>query len=527
MRRFAVVVAGLAVVLATAVIAPAQGAQATLVAPGSAWRIQDTGADLGTAWRATGYADSTWRQGNGQFGFGDGDEATVLPAGRVTYYFRRAFTVADAAALSGLTLRVLVDDGAAVYLNGAEIWRSNLGSGATSGTLATTAVVGDAESAWTTVTVPASRLVSGSNVLAVEVHNSSLSSSDISFDAELFATQAGGSVPGAPSGLTATAVASTTVDLSWSAPAGATSYTVARAGTPIGTTTTPSFRDTSAPAGTTVTYAVNAVNATGAGPAATVTVTTPAAGAARVMCHVADSRLPEISGVISSVRHGGVVWVNNDSGDTARIFALDVNTCAIRATVTLAGVTARDFEAVSMGRDASGAPELWVGDIGDNARARASVELYRFPEPSTLVDQTVTPQRITVKWSDGARDCESLLVEPIPNGRVFLVSKETTAGWYQLQGSFRSTGQATTGTRFATGRSSASDGAIAPDRSRTVVRYYPTADLYVGVPGTTPRRVTLPTQKMGEAIAFTPDSSALYLLGEGATDLIRVPLSAL
>ena len=107
------------------------------------------------------------------------------------------------------------------------------------------------------------------------------------------------------------------------------------------------------------------------------------------------------------------------------------------------------------------------------------------------------------------------------------MSKEPTGGWYQLQGSFRSTGVATTGTRFAGGRSSASDGAIAPDRSRTVVRYYGSADIYTGVPGSSPRRVTLPTQNMGEAIAFTPDSSALYLVGEGVSDLIRVPLAAL
>jgi len=261
---------------------------------------------------------------------------------------------------------------------------------------------------------------------------------------------------------------------------------------------------------------------------ATVTVTTAGgSGVAQTLCRVADSRLPEISGVIASVRHAGIVWVHNDSGDSARIFALDVKTCAIRATVSLAGVTARDFEAISMGRDSQGAPELWVGDIGDNARARANVQLYRFPEPPSLTNQVVTPQRITVTWSDGPRDCESLLVEPVANGRVFLVSKESTAGWYQLKGSFRSTGQATTGTRFGTGRSSASDAAIAPDRSRTVVRYYPSADIYTGVPGSNPRRVTLPSQKNGEAIAFTPDSTALFMLGEGATDLIRVPLSAL
>ncbi len=526
MRRLVVVI-GIAALLSVGVVLPARGAVTTLVPAASTWRFHDSGADLGSAWRAPNFADATWRQGPAEFGYGDSDEATTVAPGRVTYYFRRAFAVAAPDQISNLTLRAVVDDGAAVYINGTEVWRTNLRPTATGGSLASTGVFGSDESAWTTVSIPASALVAGANVIAVEVHNSSRTSSDISFDAELIANAGAAAVPSAPTGFSAKAVSTSVVDLSWTPVAGATGYTVSRGATTLGTATTGYFRDAAAPAGTTSTYSVRARNSAGTGAAASVTVTTGSAGTAKVMCRVNNGQLPEISGIVASVRHPGVVWVHNDSGDSARVFALDVNTCAIRAIVSLAGVTAYDFEGLSMGRDAAGAPELWVGDIGDNGKVRANIRLYRFVEPATLSNQTVTPQRITVTWSDGARDCESLLVEPIANGRVFLVSKEPTGGWYQLQGSFRSTGVATTGTRFAGGRSSASDGAIAPDRSRTVVRYYGSADIYTGVPGSSPRRVTLPTQNMGEAIAFTPDSSALYLVGEGVSDLIRVPLAAL
>ena len=70
--------------------------------------------------------------GSAPFGYGDGDEATVLSYGPavtnkfITTYFRRAFTVANTSVIHALTLRLLRDDGAVVYLNGAEVFRSNM-----------------------------------------------------------------------------------------------------------------------------------------------------------------------------------------------------------------------------------------------------------------------------------------------------------------------------------------------------------------------------------------------------------------
>lgn len=244
-----------------------------------------------------------------------------------------------------------------------------------------------------------------------------------------------------------------------------------------------------------------------------------------VMCRQSSPMLPEISGMAASVLHPGIVWVHNDSGDTARVFALDVNTCAIVAIVQLAGVTAYDFEGISMGRDPTGTPEIWVGDIGDNARLRRTVALHRFAEPLLLTDQTVGVQSVTVTWSDGARDCEALMVEPIPNGRVFLVSKEATGGVFQLQGDFRATGSTFTGSRLFSVGSSASDAAIAPDGSGTVVRFYNVATMFTGVPGTNPRPVALPTQPQGEAITYSPDGNYLYIASEGDADLVRIPVS--
>ena len=166
-----------------------RSADQTLIAGGSAWKYNDSGANLGTAWRAPAYDDAAWPAGPAPLGYGDGDEATVVSYGtsttnrRITYYFRRAFTVADPAAIEALSLRYLRDDGCVIYLNGVEIVRSNMPTGTVTYTTRASASIGGAdESAWLQAPVDPSRLVTGTNVVAVEIHQNSPTSSDISFD---------------------------------------------------------------------------------------------------------------------------------------------------------------------------------------------------------------------------------------------------------------------------------------------------------------------------------------------------------
>jgi len=159
--------------------------------PGSAWLYNDSGANLGTAWRGAGYDDSSWSNGPAQLGFGDGDEATVTIKNGITTYFRKKFNVSDVSAISDLTLNLVRDDGAVVYLNGVEVVRSNMPSGTINfDTNAASTIAGADESAWNVFTVSKSSLVNGTNTIAVEIHNNGSTSSDISFDLELIANTA-------------------------------------------------------------------------------------------------------------------------------------------------------------------------------------------------------------------------------------------------------------------------------------------------------------------------------------------------
>jgi hypothetical protein len=171
---------------------PTPPVEDVLVPVGATWKYLDDGSNQGTAWREPGFDDSGWASGPAQLGYGDGDEATEVSYGPnsedkyITTYFRHTFQVDDASAIGGLRLRLLRDDGALVYLNGTRVRRSNMPGGALDyQTLASTCVSGSDEGTFWEVDIGAEHLVSGSNVLAVEVHQCGPTSSDISFDLEL------------------------------------------------------------------------------------------------------------------------------------------------------------------------------------------------------------------------------------------------------------------------------------------------------------------------------------------------------
>ena len=174
-------------------------ARGALSPAGAIWSYYDRGEDLGTLWREAGYNDANWMSGQAQFGFGDNDEVTVInggPIGRrhITTYFRRTFFATNTALLSNLTVRLLRDDAAVVYLNGVEIRRDNLpASQILYSTFASSEVTGADETNYLVTPLPSGRLIPGNNVLAVEVHQSGTSNSDLSFDLEL---SAAGSLPG-------------------------------------------------------------------------------------------------------------------------------------------------------------------------------------------------------------------------------------------------------------------------------------------------------------------------------------------
>ena len=179
----------------------------TLVAPGSRWNYLDTGGDAGTAWRNLNYNDITWSNGPAQLGFGDKDETTPIRQvgtnnlNSITYYFRQTFVVSDFAAFGSLAMWLLRDDGGVVYLNGTEVFRSDSmpppPTVITYQTLASNYNGGEAppDNTIDRATLSTNSLVLGTNIVAVEIHQQAVTSSDISFDFALTGRVATASSP--------------------------------------------------------------------------------------------------------------------------------------------------------------------------------------------------------------------------------------------------------------------------------------------------------------------------------------------
>lgn len=164
---------------------------------GAVWRYFEGSTFPGGSWMNTGFDDSAWGTGAAGFGYGDGDDATLLADmenGYATVYARRTFDVTNANAVTGLDLAVSYDDGFVAYLNGVEVARSNVPAGQTNTTLA----AGQHEAGTFEVfdlSASLGELVDGQNLLAIEGHNAFVNSSDFSLHPEVMLTLPASSAP--------------------------------------------------------------------------------------------------------------------------------------------------------------------------------------------------------------------------------------------------------------------------------------------------------------------------------------------
>ncbi len=162
------------------------------VPKGSSWKYQDNGADLGTSWTAPAFNDTAWSYGPGKLVIIDNPAGVIGygpdPLNRyMTYYFRKQISVPDLSVLDDtLVVSLLRDDGAIVYINGTEAFRSNMPAGpVTYQTQALSDVTGSEEAAYASYYIPKTLLVNGLNTIAVEMHQASNTSDDLGFDLEL------------------------------------------------------------------------------------------------------------------------------------------------------------------------------------------------------------------------------------------------------------------------------------------------------------------------------------------------------
>jgi hypothetical protein len=157
----------------------------TVVYDSMKWRYWIGTSDPGTNWQTNSFNDASWPEGRGSIGYGDGDDRTIIGVQTMSVFLRKKFTISNLAEIKAIIMHVDYDDGFIAYLNGVEIFRSYMNAGVvqfnqpSNGLHEALLYQGQSPEQFTFSNAQLSLLTAGENVLAIQVHNSDINSSDL------------------------------------------------------------------------------------------------------------------------------------------------------------------------------------------------------------------------------------------------------------------------------------------------------------------------------------------------------------
>jgi hypothetical protein len=197
------------------------------------------------------------------------------------------------------------------------------------------------------------------------------------------------------------------------------------------------------------------------------------------------------------------------------------------------GARHRDWEDLASGPGRDGKPALYIADLGDNARRRDDLTIYRVKEPDLSKGVkdgvTQTAEAFPFQYPDGRHDAEALLVDP-KSGRPYVVTKSfrPPCGVYRFALPLRPDEKVTLEKVSGAGAERISQlmlvtgAAASPDGQRAVVRtYFGAYELARAAQGNfeslfdaKPAPVALAPEKQGEAISYAPDGRSIFTVSE-------------
>jgi len=140
-----------------------------------------------------------------------------------------------------------------------------------------------------------------------------------------------------------------------------------------------------------------------------------------------NKQIDEASGLAFSWTFPNIIYTHNDSGGEPIVYMMDT-LGQDKGKIFLEGVRNRDWEdiAIGPGKDPNQS-YIYVGEIGDNNAKYDEIRVFRFPEPKSWQKEiSVKPETIRLKYPDGARDAETLMVDPL-SGDLFILSKRDSS----------------------------------------------------------------------------------------------------
>jgi hypothetical protein len=231
---------------------------------------------------------------------------------------------------------------------------------------------------------------------------------------------------------------------------------------------------------------------------------------ARVIGQVTDPSATELSGLVRSRTQRDLLWSHDDSGAGPELYGLRADG-RVAAHPRVTGAEAVDWEDIATGPGAGGGALLYVGDIGDNAAARPTIDVYRVAEPKVGDTTTAPAARLSLRYPDRPHDAEALLVDPI-RGDLVIVTKFIGGAR-----AYRTSARAPAGTSTLTagpsvGLSFVTAGDVSSDGRIVVLRGYDRVGIWAR------RGRERLTTTLGRAPCVSPTS----LIGEGQGEAIAL-----
>ena len=230
-----------------------------------------------------------------------------------------------------------------------------------------------------------------------------------------------------------------------------------------------------------------------------------------------QAQLNEASGVAASRKFPGRLYHINDSGDTGRFYTTDLDGKNTRA-VTVAGFSPADTEALSLG-PCPGTPArgscLYLGDIGDNAANRKSIEVVVVDEAQNFAQTVKARARLKLRYPDGPHDAESMAVHP--NGTIYILTKERPARLFKADANVSA--QTLTPVTTLDPGGKPTDMAISDDGSRLVVLTYTDAVEY-SFDFKRQQKITLAPLQQQESVSYMPGSRSFIYTTERLVPLL-------
>ncbi len=245
---------------------------------------------------------------------------------------------------------------------------------------------------------------------------------------------------------------------------------------------------------------------------------------------ISNPKLEEISGMAFGKLNPGLIYVHTDSGGESALYILDSLGNEL-GKITLLGVKNRDWEDMAVGPGADGQSYIYVGEFGDNLAQHAEIAVFRVPEPKVILpDMEISPEKITLIYPGGARDAETLLVDPNTADLFILSKRDSLNTVYRLEADDFGSGTATLEELGNLPFTSSTGGDISQDGSQILIKNYFAVYHWERKSGESipealqrsPVKLPYVPEPQGEAIGFQPDGEAYYTISEKRFNIIPV-----